>query len=535
VRIIILGFTALVIISPLCLSGNLFTSQDILFHVTWAEQFYNALTDGIFYPRWVDTPFGYGSATFIFYAPLSFYLLSAINFFANSFIVSVKLAIFISFFLSGISMYLFMKDSNGEKAGLASALLYQVIPFHTFNLFTRGVFPELLAFIWFPLILLATRQMFLNKKPAAIACAGLAYTGLILTHLVSAFMFTFIMIGYAFYLTFIEKKSGLLRMLIAMLLGLGLSSIYLLPVIFERAFIHIEFINIFNYADCFLFLQNTLSDKSFYPVPHGIFIIEAAFLLFSVWAMKKKLIDVKNVFFLMLLSVSLLLTVPLSDLIWKFVPEFPNLQFPWRWLTFSGLSVALLSGVLLTNFRGQFRKVLIIFLLPLLLLSFLNILSVSFFPTEAVKYWTRDSSLYAPVEYRPIWLQQYKKKLPPTEKVSIARGVGALDIIEWKAHRRILLTEGETDLTLQFSTFYFPGWTAEIDGKSYNILIDKENGSMILEIPKGRHEIQLTFRDTQVRILGTIISISSLFLMLALTAYAYINLSKKKMRIKHSG
>ena len=225
----------------------------------------------------------------------------------------------------------------------------------------------------------------------------------------------------------------------------------------------------------------------------------------------------------------------MSDLIWKFVPEFSNLQFPWRWLTFSGLSVALLSGVLLTNFEGQFRKVLIIFLLPLLLLSFLNILSVSFFPTEAVKYWTKSSGLYAPVEYRPIWLQQYRIKLPPTEKVSIARGIGAVDIIEWKAHKRTLLTKGETNLRLQFSTFYFPGWTAEIDGKSYNILVDKENGSMILEIPKGSHEIQLTFRDTQVRVLGKVISISSLFLILVLSAYAYINRSKKKMRIKHSG
>ena len=158
----------------------------------------------------------------------------------------------------------------------------------------------------------------------------------------------------------------------------------------------------------------------------------------------------------------------------------------------------------------------------------MNILSVSFFPTEDVKYWTRDSSLYSPVEYRPIWLQQYRKKLPPTEKVSIARGVGSFDITEWKAHERTLFTNGDTDLTLQLSTFYFPGWTAEIDGNNYNIKVEKDSGSMLLEVPKGRHEVRLIFKDTQVRRSGKIISMITLFSMLIFLAYALINRSKYK-------
>jgi hypothetical protein len=201
----------------------------------------------------------------------------------------------------------------------------------------------------------------------------------------------------------------------------------------------------------------------------------------------------------------------------------------------SGFSLSVLAGTVIANSKGSTRTIIGLFVLPMLILSFLNIRQVSFFTNEDIDRWIKSSVLYAPIEYRPIWLQQHRKNLPPTEKVSIARGVGSADILEWKAHRRILLTEGETDLTLKLSTFYFPGWTAEIDGKSYNILVDKENGSMILEIPKGSHEIQLTFRDTQVRVLGKVISISSLFLILVLSAYAYINRSKKKMRIKHSG
>src|SRR4030066_1242592 len=77
--IVILSLVSLIITLPLFLSNSLIISQDILWHFIWSEQFYKALMEGVLYPRWVDTPFGYGSPTFIFYAPLSFYVISAIN------------------------------------------------------------------------------------------------------------------------------------------------------------------------------------------------------------------------------------------------------------------------------------------------------------------------------------------------------------------------------------------------------------------------------------------------------------------------
>jgi len=114
---------------------------------------------------------------------------------------------------------------------MISGVLYQITSYHIFDLFSRGVVPELFAFIWFPLILLFIREIFSERKFSSIAFVSLAYAGLILTHLVSAFMFTFVMVGYGVYLSFVEKKKGILRMLCATVFGIGLSSIYLIPVI----------------------------------------------------------------------------------------------------------------------------------------------------------------------------------------------------------------------------------------------------------------------------------------------------------------
>src|SRR4030042_6125878 len=103
--IVILLLVSLIITLPVFLSSGLMATHDIFLHLIWSEQFHKAFIEGVFYPRWVDTPFGYGSPTFVFYAPLSFYVMSLINIPIKSQILSLDLAIYLSFFLSGLTMY----------------------------------------------------------------------------------------------------------------------------------------------------------------------------------------------------------------------------------------------------------------------------------------------------------------------------------------------------------------------------------------------------------------------------------------------
>jgi hypothetical protein len=516
ISIIILSLVSLVTTLPLFLSNSLIISQDILWHFVWSEQFYKALTEGVLYPRWVDTPFGYGSPTFIFYAPLTFYVISLINMITNSIVLSMKIAIYLSFFFSGLGMYFFARKLNGERAGLVSGVLYQLLPYHIFDLFSRGVVPELLAFIWFPLILLYIKKIFTDGRSSSVALMSCSYAGLIMTHLVSAFMFTFVVVGYGLYLSLINKKGAMLKVLFAMVLGLGLSSIYLVPVIFERSFIHIELIKIFNFKDSFLFIKNNLLKREFYPIVHGIVILEVTFLIFSFLLIRKKIIRSDNIFFVLLLLISLFLTTPLSIFIWRYTPEFSNLQFPWRWLTFSGLSVSIIGGNLIGNFKGEVRRPAGIFLLTLVIISFFMMLQTSFFKKGEIEHWRTHPGLFSPFEYRPVWLTDPGRILLPAEKVIIVKGAGSISITDWKSNRRILSTTGDTPLTIKFSTFFYPGWTAKIDGRNAPIAIDKNSGSMLIDIPKGKHALTLKFQDTPIRYYSKIISLLSFVILIFL-------------------
>ena len=78
----------------------------------------------------------------------------------------------------------------GNRA-VIPAILYQILPFHMCELYLRGSFAALFAYIWFPLILLLLFKLCTAKRPAVnMLCLSLAYAALIMTHLASAYMFS---------------------------------------------------------------------------------------------------------------------------------------------------------------------------------------------------------------------------------------------------------------------------------------------------------------------------------------------------------
>lgn len=504
--IIVLALVALFINLPLFLSDGLMATYDIFFHAIWAEQFQNALADGVVYPRWVDTPFGYGSPTFIFYAPLSFYVISAIDFFVRSHIFSIKIAIYLSFFLSGLSMYFFAKKLYGGDAALASAIVYELLPYHISELFMRGSVPALFAFIWFPLILLFMREICLEKKNSSIILMGFAYAGLILTHLASAFMFTLVMMFYGLYLSVIKNRAGTVRIFPGILIGIGLSSAYLLPVIFERVFVHIDVMKSFNYLNNFLFMRKNLLQE---PL-NAIAFLDILFFLMCLICLKKKFLSNENSLFVFLSGLGLFLAIPASALIWKYIPGFSDLQFPWRWLAFSGLSIAVLSGHIFYKADGISQKTISLIVVVMLSLSVYKILKP--FPLADIDFWKTQSVAFAPFEYRPIWVNNPKAMLPPVEKVTIENGNGRVDIVDWKSNYRLLSVISEKPARLRLSTFYYPGWEAKTDGRRSDIVVHQGSGSMIIDIPEGNHTLEIAFRDTTLRYYGKIISMVSLIL-----------------------
>jgi uncharacterized membrane protein YfhO len=77
----------------------------------------------------------------------------------------------------------------------------------------------------------------------------------------------------------------------------------------------------------------------------------------------------------------------------------------------------------------------------------------------------------------------------------------------------------------RINTYYFPGWTAYIDGKKTVSQTD-ESGLIVLDIPEGHHRILLKFEDTPIRRASAILSLFAATVLVLQMARAYAAASK---------
>ncbi len=181
---------------PLLTPVYFLKAHDAAHSVFFLTEFHQGIQDGYLYPRWgPDHGLGYGYPTFIFYAPLAYYVAEVFHLLGAGPTAAVKITYALAFILSGLTMYAFVKRLWGPGAGLVSAVVYTYVPYRLVDIYVRSAFTEFCAFVFFPLILLFFLELVETGQLRYLALAGLAYAGLILTHIVTAFLFTPLLIA----------------------------------------------------------------------------------------------------------------------------------------------------------------------------------------------------------------------------------------------------------------------------------------------------------------------------------------------------
>jgi uncharacterized membrane protein len=533
-RLLLLALTAFYCILPLVVYHGLPYVDDMVFHFFQADQFNQALKDGIIYPRWIpDSNNGYGSPNFVFYSPLSYYLVSITTLFTHSLTTAMIIVTWCSFFFSGTTMFITTRKMFGGTGSPLPAIIYQILPFHLGDLYVRGTFAELVAFIWFPLVFYFIHEILKSRNKMAFIGLSISYAGLILTHLVSGFIFTLVIGAYLIYNYFLLKdRKPIIDALFSMVLGLGMSAVYLLPVIFERRFVQIDYLvncDICDYKNNFLFTFDKFQAglRSFYLPLHIEVVLEVILSISIILLIRKSGQRLSNTsqqkFFIFLFIVAFLLTTPLSKPIWNIVPGFPFLQFPWRWVMVMELSLCLLIGAIfsLKEVSGlgltTLKKRVVVYLIITLSLVSLNMILKGSHLISRITVATVDVR-----EYTPIRAGDMKKIISETgiQKASVVSGRALIDIVEWKSENRVISVEASEPSILRISTFYFPGWEAYIDNNRSRIKIENESGAMLVDIPKGKHKLVLKFEDTPIRYYAKIISLVSFCVMVLLVLFS---------------
>lgn len=543
-----------------------FISHDGLFHLYRLAALDQAVHAGEFYPRWFpDFAFGYGYPVLNFYSPLSYYLSELPHLLGMGYVAALKFAFAAGLILSGLTMYLWVRGWLNHWGALLASAVYVYFPYHLADAYVRGALAESLAFVFFPLILWCFFCYFAEGRTGHVMAGGASYALLILTHNLSAWIFTPVLLAYLILLSLTgpRDKQRLCQSFGALLLGLGLAAFYWLPILGEGQWVHLrEDFNSTGYQRHLVPLTETISPFLIYryfpdqgvKAEHPLGLVAAISLILgalaAAWSWQRHRGPWhSHAVFLGLVALGSVFMVSLpSLLIWKlFQPFLSMLQYPWRFMALHALGVAGVSAALglvfkadtssLDDRRPWLERLAVALTFVILLVPFITSslwrLPMASLPVGSeddltARMWAQDATAGQigatwTAEYLPVWVEEERWAIPrPRAGRSDAEFLDSkvsscsLTSLSYSQVQLELEAAGNTDLI--FHQFYYPAWNARIDGQAVPVLPMGKLGLAAIAVPAGRHKVDFRYDATLFVKLGGWLSVLALLAFVAHSA-----------------
>ncbi|MDP2661128.1 MAG: hypothetical protein Q8R28_10420, partial [Dehalococcoidia bacterium] len=528
-------------------------------------EFDRSLQDGILLPRWApDLFFGYGYPFFNFYAPLSYYVAEVFHHLGAGFVGSVSGAFALGFVLSGLFMYLWVRDLAGRWAGVLAGLAYVFAPYHLVNAHLRGDLAEFFAFVWFPAILWAAGRLIARRSLGYLSLTAALYAALLLTHNIMALAFSPLLAAYMIFLLLRERKALELARravygLLSIALAFGLSAFFWIPALQQIGEIQIGRLAndpSFYYRSSLMQISGYVSDAILqdygprsaggdygYPVELGllqvIMAVAAVGLMAWRWRRGERAGVAPFVFLAMAALAYYAVMFPWSLFLWEKLPLMSYLQSPWRLLPFLILFTSVLIGYLggwAARLRPAWAGATL--LLLALLVTVPNVVNLqpryvdlqesdlTIGGTIRFEMLSQDLGMTAAGEYlpkgvrskmtgSPLALEAVSRSEPPApfDPGFLAKGA-QVEVLETRTTLGRFRVQSLDGAPFLFNQTYFPGWDAFVDGRPATLRGVGAANLMALDVPGGQHDLEFRFQDTRVRLLGEAVSLASLVAVL---------------------
>lgn len=514
------------------LHPDLFTAHDIWHQVARIYYYYQAINDGQLPPYWISNlSLGLGYPLFFF--SYHFPWIISLPFLKIGFDIPVTLKIlfFISFLFSGFSMYFFAKTILKKRlAAILSSIIYMWAPYHFLAILVSASMGIAFVFIFLPLVLLGIHLTSENKK-IGISLIGVSIAGIILSHLIHLIFLMPLIISFTIW-EFIRVQKILKiilfikKLFLGLILGLLLSSFYLLPAMYYKNDTRIQLETGFSklYQRNFINLTQIIYSKWGYSpivnnakdgeisfqlgIAQWISIIGLTLLL--IFKMLSKETKILSITLVISLIINIFLMMDYSKVIWIFLEGFLTIDYPFR-ILMSCLFIGSISAGILIASLAKFKK-LLVFLLILFVALFANRNHVN-----VNQYTQIPLSTYLASETTT---NSYHEYLPIKTDPNLLNNPGDLvykDIIVSKFTQSSNVTSfniySSKDTNTSMKQFYFPGQTLYIDNKKEEYKIDNQ-GRINTNISSGQHKIVIKFEETKIIKFSKVLSILGLIIII---------------------
>ena len=518
------------------LRSGTYESGDLSTHIMQEIYFYKLLFQGDFFPIWaggMNATYGYPS--FLFTYPLPYYIMSVFHFIGFSFINSAKLLLAVSYLLSGIFMYLWLRKEVGVKGAFVGGLFYLFAPYHLIDLHFRADIGEILAFVFLPLSLFAAKNYILTKEIRWFVLEVFSFAFLILSHPAVSISGIPIVLLYIFVLHFRLKHAERIKLffahIAAFIVSILVTSFYWIPLLYQLGFTHHP-----DFAKNLAFVK--FHELFYSPWRYGLlfqghkgelaFLIGYAQLLILciaiIFLFRKKFKKYeKNLILLSLIlfaSLSLMM-LEISKPLWYTIPFIKNFQFTYRLLGPTMLVIAVIAAIVASNIKNS--KFIIFICLLVVFSTILNWGNRGSVPEitdkileEQIPFTATNGAAFS--QAITIWSDPkdpFARSIP-TKHMDIIKGKGEIKELYRINTRHEYSVDAKTQLIVKENTLYFPGWHVYIDHIPQKIEIlysSSPKGVISFTVPPGKHTVEVVFKDTLVVILGKIVSMVTLILL----------------------
>jgi hypothetical protein len=524
---LLLGLLALVALRPL-LRGMLIEGHDATAYPPRVVEFVGALADGHVPPLWsANLSNGHGQPLFQFVPPLLYATAAPFRAAGLGLADALQLALVALFALGVAAVYRIARRlpaSRGASAGAAAAWLFA--PYLALDLFVRAAFAEAAALAVAPLAVLGLLRLLDRPSPARVAGGALGVALVMLAHNGVALL----LLPALALLVVLSGDGGARQRAKTWLVGglglgagLALSAFFWVPALVEKSFVKADLLraDYFDWRIHLVELRQLLWSPWGYGLsgpgtPDGLsFSIGPVHLALGVaglalgWRALGRTRRGQLAAFGIAALAGAWLATPLSEPLWRHIQTLQYLQFPWRTLFLPALFLPLLAVPALERLPARGRIAVVALLV-----------GINLPHTEPRGYLTFDDEYYASdsiavrgiyttsrAEYEPRWVAQR----PPFQEEWL-RGVDApLEVrtLSNSTASQEYAVRAERATAVETRTFYYPGWQIRVDEREIAVQPVPERGTMLFDLPAGRHRVTLTLGSTPVRSLANWISLGA--------------------------
>ena len=549
--------------SPFLARPGLPQQTDAELHVYRTAELSRMISDGVLYPRWgANLYLGYGYHIFNYYAPFTYYLRSL---FARvlpgaGIVLGTKTVFVLGLLLASVGAYLLGREVFSPAGGVLAAASFTLSPYVLFiDPHARGDLAEHFAVCLLPLAFYFVHRLQEGPSPGLMLGSVLSLSAIVFSHNLMGLAASALLLAYWLWHLLLGPKRLLATWApVAFALAAGLIAFFWLPALVEHDAVKLQVIGPghFDFREHFLALPELLAPSRRLDwgavgprYRHNLGLGQWLLPLPALVVVVRRLVnrtdeqrDLGIAFFVISACGLAFLMLRPSTPVWDLVPGMPYLQFPWRLLGPANMMLAVCAASTTALLPERlWRSVVPAGGLVMLLATALPLLYPPPWPEAFggtspadVIAWEREAQalgttstgdfLPSTVEMTPSvakTLVASYEQVGPVDKVNRAtlpEGADVTILGHGPNHDRFRVST-PTDFVLRLYTFYFPGWTAYVDGQEVPIEIARPEGFITVPLPEGEHSVLVRFEDTPVRRTSWLISAGTAALFIGLLAF----------------